>query len=66
MSADTLWLDLVRKRPALANEAVTVEITAANLRKLTAQFYRAGHRDGVAAQEVKESFQSLFDRIFGK
>lgn len=55
---EKLWLQLVTKRPKLAEPESKVEITSENLKILLRQFYDKGIDQGLAGK-------SLFERTFG-
>jgi len=59
MRLDEIWKQLVKKRPALANDNATVTIRVGKLHKLLRQVYRAGLESGQAADEL---FRTLFHR----
>ena len=61
MSFNDLWQALVRKRPPLANESITIEMTPANLRKLCEQMYDQGVKAERKAAETAQKFREMFD-----
>lgn len=46
MTYDAIWQQLLRKKPALANDNATVCFTSASLQKLLRQVYEQGRKTG--------------------
>lgn len=60
-SFEKLWLELLEKKPLLADPESKIETTSANLKSLLEQFYGQGRSAGVQSKTT-----SLFEEIFGK
>lgn len=66
MKFEDIWLQLVRKEPALADPTSKLEFTSDNLRKLLRQVYEQGHKMG--EEEAKASPADppdLYSQLFG-